>query len=85
MTHRLTYTFPNISLHDYELEVCPCFVCSFKIAISGEEISYVGYAFTDYTDLVTAGKDNKTNKDVVKAMQGAADGFEGGVRATGGP
>ena len=45
----------------------------------------MGYAFTDYTDLVTAGKDNKTNKDVVKAMQGAADGFEGGVRATGGP
>ena len=45
----------------------------------------MGYAFVDDTDLVTAGKENETYKDVVKAMQGAADEFEGGVRATGGP
>ena len=44
----------------------------------------MGYAFVDDTDLVTAGKENETYKDVVKAMQGAADEFEGGVRATGG-
>ena len=59
------------------------FVCSFKIAISGEEISFVGYAFVDDTDQVTAGKDNKTYKEVVKGMQAAADEFEGGVRAAG--
>jgi hypothetical protein len=55
----------------------------FKAAISGEEISFVGYAFVDDTDLVTTGKRGNF-EFIAKEAQEALTAWEGGIRATGG-
>ena len=57
----------------------------FKMAISGKEIKFVGYAFMDDTDLVVNVNDKEADsKQVAQRMQEALDHWEGGLRATGG-
>ena len=59
--------------------------CFFRMAISGEELSFVGYAFVDDADLVvTAEGANDDYEAVAQQMQKAMDEWEGGIRATGG-
>ena len=55
------------------------------MAISGEEISFVGYAFVDDADLVVTCEGADDNYEgVAQQMQRAIDEWEGGIRATGG-
>ena len=57
----------------------------FQTALTGEEISFVGYAFVDDTDLCeTACHTDSTAKEVATRMQQALECWEGGIRATGG-
>jgi len=59
--------------------------CFFQVAISGEDIPFVGNAFVDDTDqVVTCRKIDATFRDVVAMMQKAADEWEGDIQATGG-
>jgi hypothetical protein len=59
--------------------------CYFKCALSGEEISFVGYAFVDDYDQVASSKNIQDGYHVsVEQMQGAVDAWNGGVRVTGG-
>ena len=58
----------------------------FKAAISHDKLSFVGYAFVDDTDLVTTSKHDEESdyNEVAEMMQNALNGWEGGIRATGG-
>jgi len=57
----------------------------FKAAISGDDISFVGYAFVDDTDLVSTSKTlSPTGKEVSELLQESVDDWEGGIRVTGG-
>ena len=57
----------------------------FKSSISGQELSFVGYAFVDDADLVTTAKDNDENYQVVvEKAQGSLTAWDGGICATGG-
>ena len=56
----------------------------FKASISGTELSFVGYAFVDDTDLVTIPAKQVTPQEVAQEMQAMLDTWEGGIRATGG-
>ena len=56
----------------------------FKASISGMELSFIGYAFVDDTDLVTILGKQATSHDIAKEMQDMVDMWEGGIRATGG-
>jgi hypothetical protein len=57
----------------------------FRTALSGESISFVGYAFVDDTDLIISPADTTaTGNDVAARMQASLDLWEGGIRATGG-
>ena len=59
--------------------------CFFRMAISGEEMSFVGYAFVDDADLVVTCEGADDNYEgVAQQMQRAIDEWEGGIRATGG-
>ena len=53
----------------------------FKASISGMELSFVGYAFVDDTDLVTIPDKQATAHDIAKEMQDMVDMWEGGIRA----
>ena len=56
-----------------------------KASISGDEVSFVGYAFVDDTDLCeTAGIGHATGPAVALKMQSSLDHWEGGIWATGG-
>ena len=60
-------------------------LCIFRMAITGEDVEFVGYAFVDDTDKVVTSPDPKaTYKEVAEQLQRAADTWEGGIRATGG-
>jgi hypothetical protein len=54
----------------------------FRAAMSNKQLSLVGYAFVDDTDLVLA--DNTSAKDTIKEMQNSLTAWEGGIRTTGG-
>ena len=56
----------------------------FKASISGTELSFVGYAFVDNTDLVSNPAEQVTLQEVAHKMQEMLDMWEGGIRATGG-
>ena len=56
----------------------------FKASISGAELSFVGYAFVDDTDLVTIPAQQATFQEIAQEMQDMVDTWEGGIRATGG-
>jgi len=58
--------------------------CIFKVAISGEEISFVGYSFVDDADTITSGEKDDNYIKIIERMQGSADIFEGVTSATGG-
>jgi hypothetical protein len=55
------------------------------MALTGEEVKFAGYAFVDDADqVVTSPNPKATYKEVAELMQGSADTWEGGIRATGG-
>ena len=56
----------------------------FRASISGTELSFVGYAFVDDTDLVTIPAAHASSHEVAQKMQDMLDLWEGGIRATGG-
>ena len=57
----------------------------FKAALSGEEVSFVGYAFVDDTDIGSSSLDKHASADdVTNQLQEALIDWEGGIRATGG-
>ena len=57
----------------------------FKLAISGDELHYVGFSFVDDMDQIeTARTIDETAHDVVSQMQGGIDCWNGGVKVTGG-
>ena len=59
--------------------------CFFKAAISGDEVSFVGYAFVDDTDqIVTSPEDDATFQEIAHRMQASVTAWQGGIRATGG-
>jgi len=58
--------------------------CIFKLAISGEEVTFVGYAFVDDADTITSGAINDTPQKIMDRMQQTADTFEGVTSASGG-
>jgi len=58
---------------------------TFKLAISGASVSFVGYSFVDDTDLVQTGPSLlSTGQEVLPLMQAALSLWEQGLRATGG-
>lgn len=60
-------------------------LCTFRMALTGEEVKFVGYAFVDDTDkVVTSPSPTATYKEVAELLQKSADTWEGGIRATGG-
>ena len=64
-------------------------ICQFKSAITGEEVSFVGFAFVDDMDKsvsspLTNGTDEELEQAAVALGQQSADVWEGGMRATGG-
>ena len=59
--------------------------CFFKAAISGDEVSFVGYAFVDDTDqIVTSPEDDASFQEIAHRMQASVTAWQGGIRATGG-
>ena len=61
------------------------FGASFKLAVSGNQVSFVGYSFVDDTDLIQTGPTiTSTDLDVIPLMQAALSLWETGLRATGG-
>jgi len=58
---------------------------TFKPAINGSSVSFVGYSFVDDTDLVQTGPHiDSTSQEVLPLMQAALLLWEQGLRATGG-
>jgi len=58
---------------------------TFKLAISGASVSFVGYSFVDDTDLVQTGPSLlSTSQEVLPLMQAVLSLWEQGLRATGG-
>jgi hypothetical protein len=56
---------------------------NFQSAMSNNQLSLVGYAFVDDTDLVFA--NNIPPSNMINAMQQSLTAWEGGIRMTGGP
>ena len=57
----------------------------FEASISGERLTFVGYAFVDDTDLVTnLENQNASYREVAVSMQESLTAWEGGIRAMGG-
>ena len=60
-------------------------LCTFRMAITGKEVKFVGYAFVDDADKVVTSPDPEaTYKEIAELLQKSADTWEGGIRATGG-
>jgi len=58
---------------------------TFKLAISGNSISFMGYSFVDDTDLVQTGPCiTSTSQELLPLMQAALLLWEQGLQATGG-
>jgi hypothetical protein len=59
--------------------------CFFRTALTGKDVSFVGYAFVDDTDLIVTAPDMIADwQNVAKRMQDSVTAWEGGIRATGG-
>ncbi len=59
------------------------FGTTFKLVISSQSISFVGYPFVDDTDLIQTGPTiNSTGQEVLPLMQAALSLWEQGLRAT---
>ena len=57
----------------------------FRVAITGDQIRFVGYAFVDDTDLFASSEhEEATGTEVAVALQKSLNLWEGGIRATGG-
>jgi hypothetical protein len=57
----------------------------FKLAITGDNIHFVGFSFVDDTDQIeTARSADEQAQKVIDKMQGGIDCWKGGIRATGG-
>ena len=60
-------------------------LCYFRAAISGDDISFVGFAFVDDVDLlVTSPIPEAEFTEIAERMQRSVTDWEGGLRATGG-
>jgi len=61
------------------------FGASFKLAVSRNQVSFVGYSFVNDTDLIQTGPTiTSTDLEVIPLMQAALTLWEQGLRATGG-
>jgi hypothetical protein len=58
--------------------------CKFTSPISKKEISFVGYAFVDDTDLIQTSNTLQSTDELITEMQRSLNTWEGGLRATGG-